>query len=170
MLEGGMGSQKMWQFVTGEGVKGMWHHAYKKFLSYETWNLKWCLTFCCNRCILTEGKKDKNHPGQIPPRTIEGMWHHAYTNFLSYETWNLKWCLTFCCNRCILTEGEKDKNHPGQIPPWTIERELVQGAFVQVFCTRPTKNRGDSEMCDVLWGSRDVWQSVTGGGGKIGQK
>src|SRR6218665_2595822 len=42
-------------------------------------------TFCCNRCILTEGGMDKNHPGQNlpdkrphdktpwtkPPRTIE---------------------------------------------------------------------------------------------------
>ena len=34
----------------------------------------------------------------------------------------------------------------------TIEREFVQGAFVQVFCTRPIKNlEGGSEMCDVLW-------------------
>src|SRR6218665_3701138 len=26
--------------------------------------LKRFLTFCCNRCILTEGGTDKNHPGQ----------------------------------------------------------------------------------------------------------
>ena len=59
-----------------------------------------------------------------------------------------------------------DKNHPGQNlphkrppdktpctkPPRTTEREFVQGAFVQVFCTKRTKNRGDSEMCDALFG------------------
>ena len=27
----------------------------------ETWNWKWCLTFCCNECILTERGMDKNH-------------------------------------------------------------------------------------------------------------
>ena len=49
-----------------------------------------------------------------------------------------------------------DKNHPGQNLPdkrppdktpgqkplRTIETEFIQGAFVRVFCTRPTKNRG----------------------------
>ena len=59
-----------------------------------------------------------------------------------------------------------EKNQPGQKPPRTIEIEFVQGTFVRDFCTRPTKNRG-SEICDVLSeGSRDVWQSVTGGGGQ----
>ena len=40
----------------------------------------------------------------------------------------------------------RDKNHPEQNlrikTPRTIEREFVEGAFVRVFCTRPTKNRG----------------------------
>jgi len=36
--------------------------------------------------------------------------------------------------------------------PRTIEREFVQGAFVRVFCTRPTKNRG----------VRDVWRTLGG--------
>src|SRR6218665_3485155 len=30
-------------------------------------------------------------------------------------------------------------------------REFVQGAFVRIFCTRPTKN-GGSKMCNVLLG------------------
>ena len=30
--------------------------------NYETWNLKWCLTFCCNRDILTEGERTKPTP------------------------------------------------------------------------------------------------------------
>ena len=114
-------------------------------------------------------------------RWLKRIWRHTYKFFYhTYETWNLKWCLTLYCNRCILTEGGKDKNHPGQnLPdkrpltkppgqklPQTIEREFVQGAFVWVFCTRPTKNRG-SEVCNVLFGgSRDVWQSVTEGGGQ----
>ena len=56
----------------GRGVKSMWRHAYTNFYhTYETWNSKWCLTFCCNRCIVTEGGTDKNQPGQKPPRTIE---------------------------------------------------------------------------------------------------
>jgi len=63
------------------------------------------------------------------------------------------------------------QNHPGQKPLRTIEREFVQGAFVRVFCTRPTKNRGGPRCVTYFQGgSRDVWQSVTGGGGKIGQK
>ena len=65
----GRGSEKVWQFVTeGRGFKSMWRYAYNFFyLTYETWNLKWYLTFCCNRCILTEGGTDKNHPGQSLP-------------------------------------------------------------------------------------------------------
>ena len=66
-----------------------------------------------------------------------------------------------------------NKNYPGQdLPdkrppenaPLKNSGEFVQGAFVQIFCTRPTKNQGVSEMCDIPW-------SVTGEGGvKIGQK
>ena len=53
----------LWQ--RGGGVKIMWRHAYKFF--YQTWNLKWFLIFCCNRCILTEGVGTKKHPGQNLP-------------------------------------------------------------------------------------------------------
>ena len=75
----GRGSEKVWQFVTGEGVKSMWRHAYTNFYhTYETWNLKWCLTFCCNRCRpycdrRGNGQKPSRTklPGQKPPRTIE---------------------------------------------------------------------------------------------------
>ena len=70
-LEGGGGPRRcdsLWQ----RRVKLMWRHAYTNFYyTYETWNLKWCLTFCCNRCIVTEGGTDKNQPGQNPPWTIE---------------------------------------------------------------------------------------------------
>src|SRR6218665_2262422 len=34
----------------------------------------------------------------------------------------------------------------------TIEIEFVQGDFVRIFCTMPTKKIGGSEMCDVLLG------------------
>jgi len=80
----------------------------------------------------------------------------------------------------FLTEGGTDKNHPGQNLPdketpgqktsRTIETEFVQGAFVRVFCTRPTKIRGVWNvwrtwgfpgMCDKVWQGR---------GFKIGQK
>ena len=57
----------LWQ---REGVKSMWRHAYTNFYhTYETWNLKWCLTFCCNRCrpIVTERERTKNRTK--PPRT-----------------------------------------------------------------------------------------------------
>ena len=46
-------------------ICSMWRHAYKFFYhTYETWNFKWSLTFCCNTCILTEGWTDKKHPRQ----------------------------------------------------------------------------------------------------------
>ena len=50
---GGWGPKMCDSLWQGEGVKGMWRHAYKFFYhTYDTWNLKWCLTFCCSRCIL----------------------------------------------------------------------------------------------------------------------
>ena len=64
MLEGD-GSEKVWQSVTGEEIKSLWRHTYKFFYhTYEIWNLKWCLTFCCNRSILTEGEQTKTTPGK----------------------------------------------------------------------------------------------------------
>src|SRR6218665_805605 len=62
-----------------------------------------------------------------------------------------------------------DKNHPGQnlpdkrppdktpgqTPPRTIEREFVQGAFVRVFCTRRTKNRG-GPRCVTYFGGKPL--------------
>ena len=125
------------------------------------------------------------------PRRCDGLWHggggqeHVTSclwKFLSY-IWNmnLRWCLTFCCNRCIVTDvlwqkGEWTKtnpdNPPGQKPSRTIDIEFVQGTFVGNFFTRPTKNWGGSEMCDVLSGGPGmcdkVWQG--GGGVKIDQK
>src|SRR6218665_4190649 len=52
---------------------------------------------------------------------------------------------------------------PGQKPPRTIETEVVQGAFVWVFCTRPTKYRGGAEMCDVLSGGPKICDKGEGG-------
>src|SRR6218665_2545042 len=49
---------------------------------------------------------------------------------------------------------------PGQKPPRTIETEFVQGAFVWIFCTRPSKNRG---------GPRCVTYFRGGGPGVTGQ-
>ena len=58
----------LWQ---REGVKSMWRHAYNiLYHTYQTWNLKWFLTFCCNRCILTEEGTDKHHPAQNFPDKI----------------------------------------------------------------------------------------------------
>src|SRR6218665_823523 len=53
---------------------------------------------------------------------------------------------------------------PGQKPQRTIEREFVQGAFVRVFCTRPTQRcvthfLGGPGMCDR--GSKLAKNSVT---------
>jgi len=70
----------------GRGVKSMWRHAYEKFYrTYETWNLKWCLTFCCNSCILTEGGTDKTHPGQNHPdkKPREQLRQNLYRGLLS---------------------------------------------------------------------------------------
>src|SRR6218665_3963782 len=43
---------------------------------------------------------------------------------------------------------------PRQNPPRTIKREFVQGAFVRVFCTRPTKNQRGPRCVTYFWGSR----------------
>jgi len=59
-----------------------------------------------------------------------------------------------------VTEGGTDKNQPGQKPPRTIEIEFVQRTFVWEFCTR-----GGQRCVTYFRGSRDVWQSVTGGRG-----
>jgi len=61
---GGGGPRRCDSLWQGEkGVKSMWRHTYKKFYpTYETWNLKWCLTFWCNRCILTERGQTKSTP------------------------------------------------------------------------------------------------------------
>ena len=65
---GGGGPRRCDSLWQGEGVKSMLRHAYTNFYhTYDTWNLKWSLTFCCNRCIVTEGGTDKNQPGQTLP-------------------------------------------------------------------------------------------------------
>jgi len=89
----------------------------------------------------------------------------------------------------LLQQMYCDRKGNGQKPTWTkpstqktpdktpldknfrtIEIEFVQGIFVRDFVLGLLKI-GGSEMCDVLSrGSRDVWQIVTGGGVKIGQK
>jgi len=75
----------------------MWHHTYKKlYHTYGTSNLKWWLAFCCNRCILTEGGTDQNHPrqnllGKIPPDKPRGQ-----------NPWEQLWICTgrFCPGFC----------------------------------------------------------------------
>ena len=54
---------------------------------------------------------------------------------------------------------------PGQKPSRTIEREFVQGGFVRIFCTRPTKSRGDWDVWRTLGGPGmcdEVWQGEGG--------
>src|SRR6218665_121651 len=55
--------------------------------------------------------------------------------------------------------------------PRTTEREFVQGAFVRVFCTRPTKNRGGPRCVTYFLGVPGcVTKGDRGRGLKIGQK
>ena len=58
---------------------------------------------------------------------------------------------------------------PGQTPwtkpPRAIEIEFVQRDFLRSFSTRPTKD-GGPRCVTYFWGSWDVWQSVTEGGGR----
>src|SRR6218665_1839414 len=54
---------------------------------------------------------------------------------------------------------------PGQRPSRTIEREFVQGAFVRIFCTRPTKNRGVPRCVTYFWGVPGCVTKCDGGGG-----
>ena len=89
-----------WQ---GEGDKSMWRHTYNKFYhTYETWNLKWCLTFCCKQMY-----SDRRENGQNPPRTRpsrpwqnpldknpneqlrENLYRGLLSGFLNYAYW--KW-------------------------------------------------------------------------------
>ena len=64
-----------------------------------------------------------------------------------------------------------DRRGYGQKPPRTKQnkrpsdpreqlREFVQRAFVRVFCTRSTKNRRGSAMCDVLSGDPGMCDKV----------
>jgi len=48
--------------------------------TYETWNLKWCLTICCNRCILTEGEWTKTTSDKIfQTKTSANNWERICT-------------------------------------------------------------------------------------------
>ena len=128
-LEGGRGSEKVRQFVTREGVKSMWRHAYKKiYHTHETWNLKWFLTFCCNRYILTEGGTGKIHRRTKPSRQTLGQ--KPRTKALANNWENLY-------------------------------RGLLSGFFVLGLL----KMGGGPRCVTYFWGSRDVWRSVTWGGG-----
>ena len=80
--QGGVGPRRCDSLCQwGEGIKSMWRHAFTNcYLTYETWNLKWCLTFCCNRCIVTEGGTNKNQPGQNPrTKTSANNWDRICT-------------------------------------------------------------------------------------------
>ena len=84
-LEGGGVREGVTVCDRGRGVKSMWRHAYTHvYHTYETWHLKWCLTFCCNKCIVTEGGTDKNQPGQNPRiKTSANNWENLYRGLLS---------------------------------------------------------------------------------------
>jgi len=87
----------------------------------------------------------------------------------TYETWNWRWRWTFCYNRCrpILKEGGTDKIPPRTKPTTQKTREQLRYILYRVFRLFALPKWGGSEMCDVrFWWSRDVWQSVTEGGGQ----
>ena len=142
---GGRGSEEVWQFVTGvRGFKSMWRHAYTNlYRTYETWNFKRCLTFCCNRCILTEGGTDKKTLRTKPSRQ-KTLWQ-----------------------KCVLISfiyRKSDKNLCEQL------RANSFRGLVRVFCSRPTtKSGGGSEMCDILLGGPGC-ATKCDRGIKIGQK
>ena len=60
---------------------------------------------------------------------------------------------------------------PDKIPREQLRQNLYNGAFVQVFCTKPSKNRGVRDVWRTFGGGPgmcdEVWQ---GEGVKIGQK
>ena len=68
-----------------------------------------------------------------------------------------------------------DKNHLDKTfqtkDPLIKPRAKTPHEQLRVFCTRPNKDTGGSEMCDVLLGFPGcVAKSDRGGGVKIGQK
>src|SRR6218665_2287048 len=76
-----------------------------------------------------------------------------------------------------LSDKRPPDKKPGQKTQRTIVREFVKGAFVRVFCTRPTKNRGGGPRCVTdfrggggpgwcgMWGERGGGVGAGGGGG-----
>ena len=86
-------SEKVWQCVTEGGSKEhVTSHLPIFYHTYETWNLKWCLTFWCNRCILTERERTKTTPDKIfqtkdpltkaPEKTLANNWNIICTRGL----------------------------------------------------------------------------------------
>jgi len=112
------------------------------------------------------------------PRRCDSLWQRRKSNSMWRHTlkkisyiWNLKLkvMFSFLWKWMYSDRRGMDKNHPGQNLPDKTRRAKPHGqkpsrtkTLCMYACT--TKNWG-SEMSDVLWGSRDVWQSVTGGGG-----
>ena len=74
------------------------------------------------------------------------------------------------CDRKGTDKNLPDKNLPDKNLREQLREDLYRGAFVRVFCTRSTKNRGVRDVWRTFGGSQDVWQSVTGEGVKIGEK
>ena len=113
-------------------------------------------------------------------RRVKSMWRHIY-KFLSYiHVWNLRFKVMFSFllhvgpNRCILTEGETDKNHPGQnLPdkrpsnkkPREKLRENLYRGLLYWFFVLGLLEMWVRDVQRTFWGSRNVWQSVTVGGG-----
>ena len=97
----------------------------------ETWNLKRCLTFCCNRCILTEGERTKTTPDKTfqtkdhltkppdkPPRTIErefaqGVFVRYFctrpTKNGGFEMCDVLWGVPGCVTKVWLGDGGGQK-------------------------------------------------------------
>ena len=78
---------------------------------------------------------DRKGYGQRPPRTK------------TFQTKDPPW------------QNPLDKN-----PREHLRENLYRGLLSGIFVLGLLKIWRGSKMCDVLWGSRDVWQSVTGGG------
>ena len=129
---GGGSPRRCYSLWQGEGeVKSMWRYTtYKKnYYTYETWNLKRCLTFCCNRCILQKGERTKTtpdktfqtkDPADTPPdkKPCEQLRKNLYRGLLpgfscTRPTKNRGWprCVTYswgvpgCVTKCDKGEG-----------------------------------------------------------------
>ena len=90
--------------------QSVWRHTFHIFHTYETTNWKWCLAFCCNGCILTEGGRTKTTPSktfqtknprtkpsrQEPPRTKTNVPIKTYVCMHVLLKMGVPRCVTMC--------------------------------------------------------------------------